>query len=69
VRLYRGVYAAPFNVVEMQADTVHLEAFRVLHEQGALAAGDLVLFTTGDMRGVEGRTNTLQIIEVPGDLA
>lgn len=68
VSLYRGVYAAPFDVVHIHADTVHLEAFRVLHEQGALAAGDLVLFTTGDLRGVEGRTNTLQIIEVPADI-
>ena len=69
VRLYRGVYAAPFELVQMQADSVHREAFRVLREQGIVAAGDLVLFTTGDMRGVEGRTNTLQIIEVPEDLA
>jgi len=68
VRLYRGVYAAPFDVVHIQADTVHLAAFRVLHEQGAIAPGDLVLFTTGDLRGVEGRTNTLQIIEVPQDI-
>ena len=68
VRLYRGVYAAPFDVVELQPETVHLEAFRVLRAQGELAAGDLVLFTTGDMRGVQGRTNTLQIIEVPQDL-
>ncbi|HEY5622469.1 MAG TPA: pyruvate kinase alpha/beta domain-containing protein, partial [Gammaproteobacteria bacterium] len=68
VRLYRGVYAAPFDVVEVQADTVHLEAFRVLQDQGAIAPGDLVLFTTGDVRGVEGRTNTLQIIEVPKDI-
>jgi len=68
VRLYRGVYAAPFDVVRMQADTVHLEAFRVLHAQGDIEPGDLVLFTTGDKRGVEGRTNTLQIVEVPADI-
>ncbi len=68
VRLYRGVYAATFDVVHTQADNVYLEAFRVLHEQGAIAAGDLVLFTTGDVRGVEGRTNTLQIIEVPEEI-
>jgi hypothetical protein len=27
-----------------------------------------VLFTTGDLQGVQGRTNTLQIIEVPRDI-
>ena len=68
VRLYRGVYPAPFDVVHVKADTVHLEAFRVLHAQGDVNSGDLVLFTTGDERGVEGRTNTLQIIEVPADV-
>ena len=65
VRLYRGVYPAPFDIVHTQADTVHLEAFEVLREEGVIASGDLVLFTTGEMRGVQGQTNTLQIIEVP----
>jgi len=67
VRLYRGVYPAPFDIVHTQADTVHGEAFAVLRAQGAIDSGDLVLFTTGDMRGVQGQTNTLQIIEVPRD--
>jgi len=68
VRLYRGVYPAPFDIVHAQTDTVHLDAFRVLHEQSRIASGDLVLFTTGDLRGVEGHTNTLQIVEVPQDI-
>jgi pyruvate kinase len=68
VRLYRGVYPAPFDIVHTQAETVHLDAIRVLYEQKRIAAGDLVLFTTGDLRGVEGHTNTLQIVEVPRDI-
>ena len=65
VRLYRGVYPAPFDIVHTDAATVHLEAFKVLRAEGVISGGDLVLFTTGEMRGVQGQTNTLQIIEVP----
>ncbi len=66
VRLYRGVYPAQFDVVHTRAETVHAEAFAVLCAQGVVAPGDLVLFTSGEMQGVQGQTNTLQIIEVPG---
>jgi pyruvate kinase len=66
VCLYRGVYPARFDVFHAQAETVHVEAFEVLCAQGVIAPGDRVLFTTGGMRGVQGQTNTLQIIEVPG---
>jgi pyruvate kinase len=69
VRLYRGVYPAPFDIVHTQAETVHLEAFKVLRDQGVVRGGDLVLFTTGEMRGVQGQTNTMQIIEVPQEHA
>jgi len=65
VRMYRGVYPVQFDIVHTQAETLHLEAFDVLRRQGVVAGGDLVLFTTGEMRGVQGQTNTLQIIEVP----
>lgn len=68
VRLYRGVYPAQFDIVHTQADTVHLEAFKILRDQGVVVGGDRVLFTSGEMRGVEGQTNTLRIIEVPNEL-
>jgi hypothetical protein len=32
-----------------------------------IAPGDRVLFTAGEMQGVKGQTNTLKIIEVPGE--
>jgi pyruvate kinase len=68
VRLYRGVYPAPFDVVHTEAETVHREAFGFLLEQGVVVGGDLVLFTSGDLQGIQGQTNTLQIIEVPHDV-
>jgi pyruvate kinase len=69
VRLYRGVYPAQFDAVGAGADTVHAEAFEVLCSRGVIAPGDLVLFTSGDREGVQGQTNTLQIIEVPNPTA
>ena len=65
VMLYRGVYPESFDIVHTEASAVHETAFAVLLREGVVAAGDLVLFTTGDLRGIAGQTNTLQIIEVP----
>jgi len=65
VMLYRGVYPESFDIVHTDAGHVHRAAFDVLLTSGAVKPGDKVLFTSGDLRGIEGRTNTLQIIEVP----
>ncbi len=65
VMLYRGVYPESFDVTHTEASAVHRSAFEVLLYGGALSPGDLALFTTGDLQGIAGRTNTLQIIEVP----
>jgi pyruvate kinase len=65
VMLYRGVYPKNFNIIHTDSVTVHQSAFDVLLREGVMYQGDLALFTTGDLRGVSGRTNTLQIIEIP----
>jgi pyruvate kinase len=65
VMLYRGVYPEIFDIVHTQVDDVHQAAFEVLLDHNAVKPGDKVLFTTGDLRGIEGRTNTLKIVEVP----
>jgi pyruvate kinase len=65
VMLYRGVYPESFDIVHTEASAVYQSAFEVLLREGVLACGDVVLFTTGDLRGIAGRTNTLKIIEVP----
>ena len=67
--LYRGVYPESFDIVHTQSGAVHQTALEMLLREGAVDPGDLVLFTTGDLRGIAGRTNTLQIVEVPSDLA
>src|SRR5262249_37660673 len=64
VSMYRGVYAVPFDVTGTDP-FVHQAVFSTLLEDGAVAPGDLVLFTKGDQQGVAGRTNTMQILTVP----
>lgn len=65
VMLYRGVYPESFDIVHAESSAMYQSAFEVLLREGVLACGDVVLFTTGDLRGIAGRTNTLKIIEVP----
>jgi pyruvate kinase len=64
VSLYRGVYAVPFDFVGSDA-AIQEHVFETLLHDGAVSAGDLVLFTKGDRQGVAGRTNTLQILTLP----
>lgn len=67
VMLYRGVYPETFDVIHTEPGVVHRKAFDVLIAEGVLSPGDLVLFTSGDLEGIAGRTNTMQIVEVPVD--
>ena len=66
VSMYRGVYAVPFDVVHTDPGLIHESVFETLLHDGAVSRGDLVLFTRGDQQGVAGRTNTMQILTVPG---
>jgi pyruvate kinase len=68
VSMYRGVYAVPFDIEDTEAHTLD-KVFETLLHDGSVAAGDLVLFTKGDQQGVSGRTNTMQILTVPGAAA
>ena len=68
VMLYRGVYPQTFDIVHTESAAVHEAALDVLLREGVVDPGDLVLFTTGDLQGIAGRTNTLKIIEVPSGI-
>ncbi|MGI9259036.1 MAG: pyruvate kinase alpha/beta domain-containing protein, partial [Gammaproteobacteria bacterium] len=67
VRLYRGVHPRSFDVVHTESSVVHRRSFDLLIAEGVLSPGDFALFTSGDREGIAGRTNTMQIIEVPAD--
>jgi pyruvate kinase len=65
VTLYRGVYAVPFDIVST-ADTAALynAIFDRLLELGLVDLNDLVILTKGELSGVSGGTNSLQILRV-----
>jgi pyruvate kinase len=65
VALYRGVYPVAFDS-EQLGSTLQERIFDTLSNDGCAAQpGDLVLCTKGEVEGVPGRTNTLQILTVP----
>ena len=68
VSMYRGVYAVAFDIVHTDPAAVQESVFAALLRDGAVAPGDLVVFTKGDQQGVAGRTNTMQILTVPDAL-
>jgi pyruvate kinase len=66
VSLYRGVYAVAFDeIVTDDVAATQGRIFESLLKMGAVAPGDLVVLTMGQ-KGVAGRTNSLQILSVPG---
>ena len=66
VSMYRGVYAVAFDVESSDPAVVQDSVFDALLKAGAVSPGDLVLLTKGDKQGVSGRTNSMQILTVPG---
>jgi pyruvate kinase len=63
VSMYRGVYAVRFD--DPQPDAANPRLFEALLRTGAVTPGDLVVVTMGQHL-VAGRTNTMQILTVPG---
>jgi pyruvate kinase len=64
VTLYRGVYPVSFDV--KGSDSTHLQGaiFALLLNVGLVDEGDLVILTKGELSGVSGGTNSLQILQV-----
>lgn len=65
VALQRGVYPVPFDVVCADPVMLHRAVFDTLFDMGVVSPGDLLLLTKGEMEGVSGGTNTMQILRVP----
>jgi pyruvate kinase len=66
VSMYRGVYAVAFDEASADAAATQNSLFDVLLKAGSVLPGDLVVLTKGDQQGVAGRTNSMQILTVPG---
>jgi pyruvate kinase len=68
VTLYRGVYPVVYDVPEAKStqDLYH-SIFTRLLELSLVERGDLVILTKGELSGIEGGTNSLQILKVALD--
>ncbi len=67
VALYRGVHPFEFEIDAQHAsklNSLYQDIFHLLLAQEAIAVGDLVIFTKGDLDGVSGATNAMKILEV-----
>jgi pyruvate kinase len=64
VTLYRGVYAVPFDIVTTDTETLYRSIFDRLLELGLVDVNDLVILTKGELSGVSGGTNSMQILRV-----
>jgi pyruvate kinase len=64
VTLYRGVYAVPFDIVHTDTEKLYRSIFDRLLELGLVEVNDLVILTKGELSGVSGGTNCMQILRV-----
>ena len=65
--LYRGVYPVIFDAVGLEtADRLYRALFSRLLDLKLVAVGDLVIVTKGELSGVQGGTNSMQIVRVEG---
>ena len=67
VSLYRGVYPVGYPIVHVNPAEANKEAIEVLFAEDAVAPGDRVIVTKGDLMGVHGGTNSMKIVEVGPD--
>jgi pyruvate kinase len=64
VTLYRGVYAVPFDISSADPKILYAAIFERLLELGLVQTGDQVILTKGELSGVSGGTNSMQILNV-----
>ncbi len=64
VTLYRGVNPVSFDLRHVESRVLYEQVFARLLELGAVREGDLVIFTKGDLTGVQGGTNAMKILRV-----
>jgi pyruvate kinase len=64
VTLYRGVYPVAYDVTDDNRDSHYFSIFRQLLDLKLVAEGDLIILTKGELTGVAGGTNSMQILQV-----
>ena len=64
VTLYRGVYPVAYDVTDENRDAHYFSIFRQLLDLKLVAEGDLIILTKGELSGVAGGTNSMQILQI-----
>jgi pyruvate kinase len=65
--LMRDVFPVAFDSRGLATREAAREAVKALFDQGLLAAGDRIIFTSGDHMEHHGATNTLRLLQVGSD--
>ncbi len=65
VNVYRSVYPVLFDLSSQTPQTLAMSAVMTLKELGVVQAGDRVLITKGEVLGLHGGTNSMNILQVP----
>ena len=64
VTLYRGVYPVAYDVTHSDSEILYFSVFHLLLELKLVEENDLVILTKGELSGVSGGTNSMQILRV-----
>jgi pyruvate kinase len=64
VCLYRGVYPVAYDVTDKDREVFYFSIFRQLLDLKLVKEGDLIILTKGELSGVAGGTNSMQILQV-----
>jgi pyruvate kinase len=67
VTLYRGVYPVLFDVTHGNPVHMYQAIFDQLLDNGMVDVGDAIILTKGELTGVQGGTNSMQILRVRRD--
>ena len=61
--LYRGVYPVAYDVTD-KGEAFYFSIFRQLLDLNLVQEGDSIILTKGELTGVTGGTNSMQILRV-----
>jgi pyruvate kinase len=64
VTLYRGVYPVAYDVTDKDREAFYFSIFRQLLDLTLVKDDDLIILTKGELSGVAGGTNSMQILKV-----
>ncbi len=63
VTLYRGVYPVAYDFTD-KGEAIYFSIFRLLLDLQLVEEGDSIILTKGELTGVSGGTNSMQILQV-----